>query len=625
MKKNTQKNTILIDAYFSNETRVALVKGNKLIDFYSQDNAITAIKGNIYLAKIEQIEPSLQAVFVNYGGEKLGFLPFNEIHPIYLSDNLNKNPFLALKKDQSLLVQINKNSKGTKGVMMTTYIVISGRYTRILLNKVSKTIISRKIENKNERERLEKIGDDLRKSNEFSIIIRSSSIYKTKKEIYNDSSYLLTLWNIIQEKSRDEIAPSFIYDEGDIILRVMRDLYDTNIESIIISGKNTFDKLNLFISLILPTHINKILQYSDIEPIFSKHKIERQISSIYNNKVDLKNGGYIIINQTEALVAIDVNSGKPTRSSSVSQLSYQKNKTVASNSTAINIDAVSTIVKQVILRDLSGIIVIDFIDMHNHDDRILIEKMIVKAFSNDKAKTKIGKISEFGLLEMTRERIGHSNTVEVNRIICPSCRGRGRVRTIPASGNAILRAISADLFKLRSNNNKKEDNNVIRVSIDANIEIINYLLNYKRKEIVQIEKDYNVIITITEENKAGYDCFFIDYLDYDSNNYIDNISIPMPSISTMNRNDKEKLQYKINDDNKEKKRNFLKNNNKFNNKFKNQNEADNSFKDSDNLISDINNHKKKLNPDNMQKNADTNIVNDDKKSLLKKLWNKIIN
>lgn len=508
MNKNTTAQTsnqkiILIDATYPNETRLALSDNGELIEFGCQDNDHNELKGNIYLATIERIEPSLQAVFVNYGGEKLGFLPYNEIHPRYFHKQENEPATTeasesdrlinGLRRSQTLLVQISKGHRGTKGVMMTTYIVLSSRYIRLLIDNERKLIVSKKIEDQSERDRLEKIGKEMLKGqkNNLSLIFRSSSIHKTKKEILKDLSYLINLWLNISEHLDHATAPAFIHEEGDIALRSVRDLYNNDIDRIIVAGQRSFERVYSFVNALMPAHTATIELYTGAEPLFAKYSIERQVASLYNNKVDLPDGGYIVINQAEALVAIDVNSGKSSGSSNIADTAYR-----------VNLQAVEVIAKQIMLRELSGIIVIDFIDMEQKSKRTLIEKQITKAFANDKAKTNISKISEFGLLEMTRQRIGHGAMNEVHRITCPSCKGRGRVRVVAASSNAILRAISSDIAK---------NPEIESIVVAGSANIVMHLLNEKRHEIVEIERKSQTKIEITIDEGGGYDCFFISH------------------------------------------------------------------------------------------------------------------
>lgn len=531
---------ILIDGLY-NETRVVLCNDNEVNEFIYQNNVKSLKKGNIYLGKIERIEASLQAAFVNYGGGKHGFLPFSEIHPSHynlpdkekeslykmiadmrkgvsdgntdieedkddlkFSNNIYKLEHLiyneiykkykiqdVLKKEQSILVQIAKEERSTKGATLTTYITMIGRYSIFMPRSNKLGGISRSINDSHEKERLRNFVDDLRiKEKDSAIIIRGNAIFKTKTEIRRDFDHLVRIWENVQEISAKSKAPSFIYEEGDVIKKIIRDTYDSEVDEIIIAGEKAYQDTLNFMQIVLPRHIGKVKEYTEPEPIFLKYGIEKQINQLYINKVPLKSGGYIVIDQAEALIAIDINSGKSIGERNVEDTALRT-----------NLEAVKEITKQLRLRDLSGLIIIDFIDMQNPDNRTCIENAMKAALAEDPARTQFAKLSEFGLMEMTRQRLQNS-IYEANFATCHSCGGRGKMRAIPVTASVILRAIQAEA---------KNGSSIIEVS--SNAELILYILNTKRAELQNIEKKNEVSILLSIDAKAGYDGFFIEHKD----------------------------------------------------------------------------------------------------------------
>ncbi len=531
---------ILIDGLY-NEIRVVLCHDKSVSEFYYKNNVHNQKKGNIHLGKIERIEGSLQAAFVNYGNNKNGFLPFSEIHPInyqiphkekeYLCSMINsmrkdiannnmeidedkdgvkfsnKLEYMIyseickkykiheiLKKEQSILVQILKEERGSKGATLSTYISMQGRYSIFLPNSNKFGGISRNVSEPQEKERLGKLAMELREKYEDSaVIIRDSSMFKTKTEIRRDFNHLVRIWENIKENSKTAKAPSFIYEEGDIITKVIRDLYDSDIEEIIVAGEKAYQDTLRFMQTVLPRHVDKIKQYSESEPIFVKYGLEQQINQLYINKVLLNSGGYIVIDQTEALTAIDVNSGRSSGGNSIEDTAFRT-----------NLEAAKEIAKQIKLRDLSGLIVIDFIDMHSSENKGNIENTMKLALEKDPARTQHSKISEFGLMEMTRQRLQNS-IYEANFITCFTCSGRGKMRAIGVTANTILRAIETEAGL--------EDGPIIEVS--SNTDVVLYILNNKRAELQEIEKKHSLIVKLVIDEKSGYDGFFIEHKKHD--------------------------------------------------------------------------------------------------------------
>jgi ribonuclease E len=543
---------MLIDAAHADEIRVATVKDGVLDELDYQSSKKKSTKGNIHLAKITRVEPSLQAAFVEYGSNKHGFLPFSEIHPDYyqipVSDreklleeirearnidiesksnaeqSLNQDSennadaevtslntpstefsedehsgnveFYkrykiqeVIKKDQVVLVQIEKEERGNKGAALTTYISMAGRYCVLMPNSTKHGGISRKIFDSQDRERLKAIAKEmtLSLSSGGAVIIRTAGAHKTKVEIKRDCAYLQKLWDNIRDHTIKSHAPTFIHEEGGVIKKAIRDLYDTDIEEILIQGDDAFKEAKEFMQLLLPKHVGKVRKHNGKAPIFSKFGIEKQVAELYGHQVALKSGAYLVINQTEALVSIDVNSGRSTSERNVENTAYRT-----------NLEAAKEIARQLRLRDLSGLIVIDFIDMEEGRHKRAVEKQLKEALASDKAKIQVSSISHFGLLEMSRQRIKQS-FMESNTEVCGHCQGRGRIRQVEASSLAILRAIENEISA-----------EVSEITISASSALISYLFNNRRTELLKIDEAFKGKILYAIDESAGGDGFFID-------------------------------------------------------------------------------------------------------------------
>ncbi|WHQ47216.1 MAG: ribonuclease E/G [Candidatus Midichloria sp.] len=524
---------ILIDAAHEEEIRLVLTENNIIKAFYYHNKDRNSIKSNVYLAKVTRVEPSLQAAFVEYGGNKQGFLPLAEIHPDYYQIPKNdKEAILAsmarakqeaqssglddidedgkgdeeevnrplfykqykiqevIRKEQALLVQVTKEERGNKGAALSTYVSLAGRYCVLLPNSGNVGGVSRKIDDAEERKRLKAVVQELSEHLEISnsVIVRTAGGYKTKTELKRDLSYLSRLWNNIRGHTLSSVAPAFIHEEGDIIKKAIRDLYDSDIAEIIISGLKSYENAKDFTKLLLPRHVDKVKLHQGATPIFSKYGIEEQLGKLYDHNVQLSSGGYIVINQTEALVAIDVNSGKSTGERSIENTALKN-----------NLEAAEEIARQLRLRDLSGLIVIDFIDMAETKNRKEVEKAIKDALSHDKARTQIGKISEFGILEMSRQRLRQSFS-ETYMLPCNHCAGRGRIRPENVTAIAIIRAIENEVARGAYN----------EVKVSCSQELVLYLLNRKCNDIANIEKNHGIKVNFAIDKEAGADGFFLE-------------------------------------------------------------------------------------------------------------------
>ncbi|MDC1184054.1 ribonuclease E/G [Gammaproteobacteria bacterium] len=567
---------MLIDATHPEETRVVVADGNKIDEFDFESKNKKQNSGNIYLAKISRIEPSLQAAFVEYGGNRHGFLAYSEIHPDYYqipiadrealiaeelayskkaeeqdealdndkSDDLLKvapadNPVKSLsQKDESesidnlssdekipetdaietlgkpleegsseiesvgdqddvsdlmpkrkprskrykiqevikvrqiLLVQVVKEERGNKGAALTTYLSLAGRYCVLMPNTAKGGGISRKITNVADRKKLKEIANEVPLG--AGLIVRTAGAKRTKLEIKKDYEYLLRQWEQIRDLTLKSIAPSPIYEEGDLIKRSIRDLYNQDIDELLIEGETGYKAAKEFMTMIMPTHAKNVKLYSAPMPLFARYQVESQLSGMFNPTVQLKSGGYIVIGITEALVAIDVNSGRATKESSIEQTALNT-----------NLEAAEEISRQMRLRDLAGLIVIDFIDMDERRNNASVERLIKDKLSTDRARIQVGRISGFGLLEMSRQRL-RPGMLEATTQPCVLCHGTGLIRSKDSLALTILRQIEEEGTRRTS----KE------VCLTAPVEIINYLMNEKREHISNIEFRYGLAVRL---------------------------------------------------------------------------------------------------------------------------------
>ena len=516
---------LLIDARQSEETRVITTTNDMIDDFEYEVHSRRQLKGNIYLARVTRVEPSLQAAFVEYGGNRQGFLAFSEIHPDYYripiedkekllaeasaktdeelssnedvsedtTDDYNEEELKKIKRNlyrnykiqeviarrQILLVQVVKEERGTKGAALTTYISIAGRYCVLMPNTPKGGGVSRKIGNITDRKRLKKIVDDLEVADGMAVIIRTAGSKRTKTEIKRDFSNSISIWENVKKLTLESNAPFLIHEEGSLIKRAIRDLYNSEIDEVLVEGMEAYKVCKNYMKAVMPSHAKKVQQYNDDRnPLFQKFRLDAQLQDIFNPKVNLKSGGYLIIDQTEALVAIDVNSGKATRERSIEDTALKT-----------NLEAAEEFSRQSRLRDLSGLIVIDFIDMEEGKNRNLVEKKLKDAMRKDRARIQIGEISNFGLLELSRQRLRPS-VIENSSEICPQCGGSGRIQSIEVSAIQILRSIEEEGI---SNDN-------IGIKISAHSDLILHILNKKRSELNEIEAKYNMSIDFVNDN-----------------------------------------------------------------------------------------------------------------------------
>jgi ribonuclease E len=470
---------ILINAIDHEECRIAQVKDLKLKEFHIESAAREITQGNIYKAVITHVEPSLQAAFVDYGTEKNGFLQKHEIHRDYFLDNLSGSHSIKkiVRRGQELMVQVTKDPLMHKGAMLTTYISLPGRYVVLMPGSDSRGI-SRKIEDENERNRLKGIFNTLKLQEGFGIIVRTAGTNCTKTQMSRDVNYLLRLWKNIKKNITNQPTPTLLYKEQNLVLRSIRDYFTPDVEEILIDDAAVYQEVKDFVKIISRKHTKIVKHYKGDKPIFTKYQLENQIASIYESRVKLKSGGTIVIAQTEALVAVDVNSGKATRKKTIEQTALQT-----------NIEATEEIARQLRLRDLGGLIVIDFIDMKDQKHKSEVERTFKNHMKLDKARSKISKISKFGLLEMSRQRIRPS--IEFGSFeTCDHCEGKGLIPSTEMLSLDFLRKLRLETLK----------NDLSSVKGLVPFEVADYLLNKKRKEILDLEIRRDLSITIEGDN-----------------------------------------------------------------------------------------------------------------------------
>jgi len=599
-------NKMLIDAAHPEETRVVVVNGNRVEEFDFESENRKQLRGNIYLAKVTRVEPSLQAAFVEYGGNRHGFLAFGEIHPDYYqipvadreallrqqaaearreeeehdeeagsassdkeqhpsahadtaaehedaqdekdpsssedasssedegeaaseaagsqndapgdetghADNepldetesvhsdqtievlgsedameevaprKQRNNFRSykiqevVKRRQILLVQVVKEERGNKGAALTTYLSLAGRYCVLMPNTARGGGISRKITQATDRKKLKSIAESLDVPEGMGLIVRTAGAKRTKVEIRRDYEYLLRMWESVRELTLRSTAPTLVYEEGSLIKRAIRDLYDKDIDSVLIEGDEGYKEAKTFMRMLMPSHAKNVQPFKDKQPLFQKFQVEQQLDSMFNPTVTLRSGGYVVINPTEALVSIDVNSGRSTKERNIEQTALRT-----------NLEAAEEIARQMRLRDLAGLIVIDFIDMDENRNNKAVERKLKECLKNDRARIQVGRISHFGLLEMSRQRM-RSGVLEGSTVQCPMCSGTGLVRSVESMALHVLRGIEAEATKGRE------------VALTARVpaEVAIYILNQKRSNVLDIEERYSVSVYIETDH-----------------------------------------------------------------------------------------------------------------------------
>ncbi|MBL0769241.1 ribonuclease E/G [Sphingopyxis sp. XHP0097] len=587
---------MLIDARHREETRVAVTKGNRIEEFDFESAEHKQLKGNIYLAKVTRVEPSLQAAFVEYGGNRHGFLAFSEIHPDYYQipkedreallreeaehaaeaamraeedldelegdvaeverpdedengdapapetvgedgdedngdadangddegaedgaeegrddrggrgrrrgkggrkgrgrgrrdeeDGENRMSLRrrykiqdVIRRRQVMLVQVVKEERGNKGAALTTYLSLAGRYCVLMPNTMHGGGISRKISNGADRRKLKAMIDEMGLPPTMGCIVRTAGMSRTKTEIKRDFDYLARVWDEIREKTLASSAPALIHSDSDLVKRAIRDIYHKDIEEVLVEGDEGYKAAKQFMKLLMPSHARRVKQYSDPVSLYQRYGVEDQLAGMLNPVVQLKSGGYLVINPTEALVSIDINSGRSTREHNIEQTAL-----------STNLEAAHEIARQLRLRDMAGLIVIDFIDMDHGSNVRKVERAMKEALKNDRARIQIGRISGFGLMEMSRQRL-RTGVLEASTRPCPHCEGTGLVRTASSAGLSALRLIEEEAARGRGS----------KITLRASQEATFYLLNEKRRELHEIEELYGVSVEILPDGET---------------------------------------------------------------------------------------------------------------------------
>jgi ribonuclease E len=467
---------MLFNATQPEELRVAIVDGQKLIDLDIESSGKEQRKGNIYKGVITRIEPSLEAAFVEYGGERHGFLPFKEISRSYFRESTDPARIRiqdALREGQELIVQVDKDERGTKGAAITTYISLAGRYLVLMPNNPRGGGVSRRIEGE-DRAELRDVMSQLNIPSGMSIIARTAGIGRSEEELQWDLNYLLQLWRAIEDASNSQSGAFLIYQESSLVIRAIRDYFHQEIGEILIDTESIYEQACQFMSHVMPANVSRVKLYRDDVPLFSRFQIEHQIETAYSRQVTLPSGGAIVIDHTEALVSVDVNSARATRGSDIEQTALNT-----------NLEAADEIARQLRLRDLGGLVVIDFIDMEITRNQREVENRLHDSLRYDRARVQMGKISRFGLLELSRQRLRPS-LGESSYISCPRCHGTGHIRGTDSSALHILRIIQEEAMK--------ENTAVLHVQLP--IDVATYLLNEKRAEIHAIEARLKVNVVL---------------------------------------------------------------------------------------------------------------------------------
>ncbi|MFP4560320.1 MAG: ribonuclease E/G [Thiohalorhabdus sp.] len=472
---------MLINATNPEELRVAVVDGQKLLNLDIENAAQQQKKGNIYKGRITRIEASLQAAFVEYGGDRQGFLPIKEVaREYYPRDEQGKTPSPrririqdVLSEGQELIVQVDKEERGTKGAALTTLPSLAGRFLVLMPNNPRAGGVSRRIEGEDRKEMREALNT-LEIPDGMGVIIRTAGIGKSSEQLQRDLDHLLQLWHSIVEQADKKPAPILIYQEGNTVIRALRDNFEEDIGEILVDEPEVVQTARDFMQAIMPECVNRVKPYKDSIPLFSRFQIEHQIDTAYSREVPLDGGGSLVIDPTEALVSIDINSARATKGADLEETALQT-----------NLEAAEEIPRQLRLRDVGGLIVIDFIDMKRKRNIQAVEDKLRQSVKVDRARIKVGKISRFGLLEMSRQRLRPS-LGEATHTACPRCSGQGRIRTTESSALHILRVLEEETLK----------ENTAYIDTRVPVEVGSYLLNEKRGILAQLEDRYGVRITI---------------------------------------------------------------------------------------------------------------------------------
>ena len=469
---------ILINAVQKEEVRVAMVDGQQLYDLDVEVPSREQKKSNVYKGKITRVEPSLEACFVDYGAERHGFLPFKEVSRMYFTEEAQKasgRPDIrtAIKEGQEIVIQVEKEERGNKGAALTTFISLAGRYLVLMPNNPRAGGVSRRIEGE-DRNLIREALSQLEVPNGMGLIVRTAGVGRNAEELQWDLDYLLQLWTAFEKAAAERPSPFLIYQESDVTTRALRDYFRSDIAEVLIDSKEVYDSAMDFVQQVMPNSVNKIKYYDDTVPLFNRFQVENQIESAYRREVTLPSGGAIVIDHTEALISIDINSARATKGGDIEE-----------TATNTNLEAADEVARQLRLRDLGGLVVIDFIDMMNNRNQRAVENRLNAAVQADRARVQIGRISRFGLMEMSRQRLKPS-LGESTQIVCPRCTGQGTIRTVESLSLSLVRIIEEEALKAGT----------ARVDIQVPVDVATYILNEKRQAILDVEKLSGVHVLI---------------------------------------------------------------------------------------------------------------------------------
>jgi len=464
---------MLVNVVEGEERRIAILDNGALDDLFQERSDAAQIVGNIYKARVVSVERSLQAAFVDFGGERHGFLHLNDIAPEYYRDRRmahrrdksGMDISAVLQKGKELLVQVTKEGIRNKAPAVTTYLSLPGRYL-VLMPQIKRHGVSRKIADEEERDALRKVLESLKPPENMGIIVRTAAADRGKREIHRDLSYLLRLWVAIQKRAKEASAPEMLYQESDLVIRVVRDVFSADIDKIIVDSRDAYERILSFMRATMPTSRKSVELYSDKVPLFTRYNVEEQIEKIHRNRVALPGGGYVVVEQTEAMVAIDVNSGRFKKETSAEETAYK-----------INLQAADEIGRQIRLRDLGGLILCDFIDMRDESHRRDVERRLWLQLKRDRARTKMLRMSRFGVIEMTRQRI-RRNIESSEYQTCPTCKGTGQVRNAASMVVEAMRRIRTTAGSGRYK----------RVIVRLHPDILVQLQNQRRQELLKVEE-----------------------------------------------------------------------------------------------------------------------------------------
>ena len=493
---------MLFNATHQEELRVAIVDGQKLIDLDIETAGREQRKGNIYKGVITRIEPGLEACFVNYGEDRHGFLPFKEVARTYFKEGVDVRTARiqdALKEGQELIVQVEKEERGNKGAALTTFISLAGRYLVLMPNNPRGGGVSRRVEGE-DRQELRETMDQLDVPQGMSIIARTAGIGRNVEELQWDLAYLMQLWTAIDGAARDNAAPILIYLESSLVIRAIRDYFSPDIGEILIDTDEIAEQAIAFMSVVMPDNVQRVKRYRDDIPLFSRFQIEHQIETAYSRTVNLPSGGAIVIDHTEALVAVDVNSARSTKGSDIEETALRT-----------NLEAAEEVARQLRLRDLGGLIVIDFIDMENAKNQREVENRLKDALHHDRARVQMGKISRFGLMELSRQRLRPSLS-EGSHVTCPRCNGTGHIRDTESSALQVLRIIQEESMK----------ENSAAIHVQVPVDVAAFLLNEKRGEILKIETRHRVTVILIPNKHLETPHYKLERIKHDDPRLEDN-------------------------------------------------------------------------------------------------------